>query len=283
MRLAVSLRRPSLPAVHPLWALLLAAALLPAYLGLLDAGGVSHAQPAAVLAVLLASALSSIAGFAFSAIAGAMLFQVLEGPVRVVAILVLCSIAIQALSVWTLRRDIAWRALLPLLLGGLAGLPLGLALLLAAPARAYAIGIGLFLIAYGAWTLLRPPIRPARRGGAAADAAVGLMGGITGGLAAFPGAAVTIWCGMQGWDKARQRAIYQPFILAMQLVTLAALWGLARAGGRPAPIDLVALSCVPAALIGTLCGLALFRRLNDAQFGRWVALLLIASGLGLVL
>jgi hypothetical protein len=36
-----------------------------------------------------------------------------------------------------------------------------------------------------------------------------------GGLAEFPGAFVTIWCGLNGWDKARQRGVYQPFILGM--------------------------------------------------------------------
>ncbi len=37
---------------------------------------------------------------------------------------------------------------------------------------------------------------------------------ITGGLAGFPGAFVTIWCGLKGWDKAHQRGVYQPFILS---------------------------------------------------------------------
>jgi len=34
---------------------------------------------------------------------------------------------------------------------------------------------------------------------------------------------VTIWCSMRGWDKLRQRATYQPYILAMQLLTIACL------------------------------------------------------------
>ena len=55
--------------------------------------------------------------------------------------------------------------------------------------------------------------------------AVGSLGGITGPLAALPGAFVAIWCGMRGWDKVVQRSVYQPFILIMQLLTLGALSG----------------------------------------------------------
>lgn len=45
-------------------------------------------------AVFVASTLSSIAGFAFSAICGAMLFHLLPRPVDIVQIMIVCSIAI---------------------------------------------------------------------------------------------------------------------------------------------------------------------------------------------
>ena len=57
-----------------------------------------------------------------------------------------------------------------------------------------------------------------------ADALAGALGGITGPLAAFPGAGVTIWCGMRGWDKVEQRAVYQPYILIMQLIGVSTLY-----------------------------------------------------------
>jgi hypothetical protein len=34
---------------------------------------------------------------------------------------------------------------------------------------------------------------------------------------------VTMWCSVRGWDKSVQRGVTQPFILAMQLVTVACL------------------------------------------------------------
>jgi uncharacterized membrane protein YfcA len=274
-------------AANPLLLWAGSAAAVAAYAASLDAiglaGGIGVAAP---LAVLAASALSSIAGFAFSAICGAMLLHLLEGPVRIVQILILCSIAIQSLSVWALRRDTDWRALPPFLAGGVLGLPGGVWLLLHLDQAAHARLIGLLLAGYALHMLLRrrppPPVAPRRQGGPAADALAGLLGGVTGGLAGFPGAFVTIWCGMKGWDKARQRGVYQPFILIMQLLALGAIQAAAPAGSAPG-LDAASLACLPAALLGTCCGLAVFRRLDDRQFGTAVALLLLASGLGLVL
>jgi hypothetical protein len=40
---------------------------------------------------------------------------------------------------------------------------------------------------------------------------------------------------------------------------------------------------VPGALLGTWCGIAIFRRLTDLQFPRFVNLMLIVSGVGLLL
>jgi len=90
---------------------------------------------------------------------------------------------------------------------------------------------------------------------------------------------------LKGWDKARQRGVYQPFILLMQFAALAIL--AVRAGGprhAATPMaEFAPLIFVPAALLGTWCGLGWYRRLNDAQFAKVVNLLLIAAGFGLIL
>jgi uncharacterized membrane protein YfcA len=252
-----------------------------AYASLLSRTGVPGAAPA-MLAVLLASTLSSIAGFAFSAICGVMLLQLTPDPVGAVRIMMVCSIAIQSLSVALLRRDIDWRTLPPLLLGGALGLPFGLWLLLNLGHAGAREAIGGLLTAYAIYALLKRPLT-VRGGGVAADAGIGFVGGITGGLAGFPGAAVTIWCGMKGWDKRRQRGVYQPFILIMQVLALA-LMPFMRGGamhGNVVTIEL--LQFVPVALLGTWFGLTLFERLTDRSFTRTVNALLLVSGIGLLI
>jgi uncharacterized protein len=231
------------------------------------------------MAIFFASALSSIAGFAFSAICGAMLFHLMSGQVRIVETMMVCSIAIQALSVWALRGSIDWRVLPAFLMGGLVGLPAGVWLLLNLSQRVYVQGMGVLLALYGLYMLFRRPIYLRRDFGALGDAAAGVFGGITGGLAGFPGALVTMWCGVKGWDKRRQRSVYQPFILIMQIAALIAIH-LMRGRGS-AGLDPVVWAYIPAALLGTWCGLALFARLTDRQFTMVVNLLLIVSGMGL--
>jgi uncharacterized membrane protein YfcA len=253
--------------------------LLIMYARLLPAAGVAGLSVVVLLAIFLASALSSVAGFAFSAICGAILFHVMTGQVRIVEIMMVCSIAIQALSVWTLRSAIDWRVLPAFLAGGLIGLPIGVWLLLHLSQQAYVQGMGMALVLYGAYMLFRKPIHLRRDFGTFGDAAAGVIGGVTGGLAGFPGALVTIWCGVKGWDKRRQRGVYQPFILIMQIAALIAIH-LMRSPGDTG-LDSVVWAYVPAALLGTWCGLALFGRLTDRQFAIAVNLLLIVSGIGL--
>jgi uncharacterized membrane protein YfcA len=109
------------------------------------------------------------------------------------------------------------------------------------------------------------------------------LGGLTGGLAGFPGAFVTVWCGLKGWNKARRRGVYQPFILAMQPVTLIAIYLMRPSSVTTAQADFGTLAFVPAAMLGAWLGLRIFRRLTDQQFELAINVLLIVSGIGLIL
>ncbi|MCO6415763.1 sulfite exporter TauE/SafE family protein [Siccirubricoccus sp. KC 17139] len=237
------------------------------------------ALPAA--AVLFSSAVSAVGGFAFSALSGPLLTVAGVEPVTAVRLMLVASIGGQLLGLWLLRREIALPPLLPFLAGGLATLPLGQALLLHLPPGRYQAALGAVLLLYGAWMLLRPP-QPLALGPRAAwlgDLLAGALGGLTGGLAAFPGAAVVPWCGLRGWSKQRQRAVFQPYILVMQLAGLALL-GLHAPAGQALPWS--AFGVLPPALLGTSFGIGLFGRLSDRRFFVIVHLLLLASGLALL-
>ena len=241
----------------------------------------AHGIVYAMIAVFAASTVSSIAGFAFSALCGALLFHLMDTPVYVVHVMIVCSIAIQMLSVATLWRTIDWRCLAVFLIGGFLGVPAGVYLLLHLPTTTYRTVIGSLLIIYGSYLLLRPTARSLRLG-PVSDVCAGFLGGITGGLAGFPGAFVTIWCGLKGWDKAHQRGVYQPFILSMQPVTLIAIHLMRPSSSVQAQLDWKVFAFVPAALLGAWFGLRIFKRLSDRQFELVVNALLIASGIGLV-
>jgi uncharacterized membrane protein YfcA len=120
------------------------------------AGVPGAARTCAMMLIVFAAAMvSSVAGFAFSALAGAPLALISAVPAEAVETMILASIAIQGYAVYALRHSIEWRRLGPFLLGGAATLPLGIALLTRSSSAMFSIGMGLFLVAYGAYMLNR--------------------------------------------------------------------------------------------------------------------------------
>jgi uncharacterized membrane protein YfcA len=230
--------------------------------------------------VFIAAAISSVAGFAFSAVAGALLLQVVTDTVQVVQIMLVSSIALQSYSVLALRRHIRLKALRPYLLGGLLTLPIGTYFLLYTPVSLHLASIGTFLVLYALYALVlqRSTAAASRWCAVPAQVLVGALGGITGPVAAFPGAFMTIWCGLQGWDKQEQRALYQPYILIMQIATLVVLS--AATTQRQMPSSLV--QYVPPALAGAYIGLRVFERLTTRQFNKVVNLFLLIAGAALI-
>jgi uncharacterized membrane protein YfcA len=220
-----------------------------------------------------AALVSSVVGFAFSALAGAALLHLYRQPIEAIEIMVLCSIAIQLYCVVAMRRSIQWRRLLPFVIGGAACVPLGVWLLSRLPSGWFAIGLGTFLIAYGALMAWRRP-QQIQASAWWLDLGVGALGGITGGLAAFPGAFVSIWCSMRGWDKSVQRGVTQPFILAMQLIALTAM----RAQHVALHLDALRVEVMFVALFAAFLGMKLFRSLSNRQFAWMLNTLLMVSG-----
>jgi len=232
----------------------------------------------AVAAVLMLCALvSSIAGFAFAALAGSALAYLGIDRVQAVQMMVVCSIATQLYAVWKIRASIRWISLWPMILAGSTTIPLGVWLLVHADGPVYAAGLGAFVACYAFYILLRRGSSIVR-GTPWHDAVAGALGGVAGGLAGFPGSFVTIWCSMRGWDKLQQRAVYQPYILAMQIVAMVCLRCQVPTDGDLAQ----ALVFVPFALLGAIAGLAVFQCLTNRQFQIALSVLLAVSGVGLL-
>ena len=241
------------------------------------------AQHSWILGAVFAAALvSSVAGFSFPAICGAVLFHLIDDPIQVVQIMMVCGAGGQTLMVWALRRHIVWRELLPFLLGAAISLPLGTYILLNTKPEVYRPAIGVMVIAYALYMVFRRPV-VVRHQHVAFDVAAGMLSGITGGAAALPSVFVTVWCGFKGWSKERQRGLYQPFILIAQLGAIAMMVLMGPSSGRPVSFDFSGVAYLPAMILGATIGMGFFKRLNDRQFALAVNLLLIVSGLGLVI
>ncbi len=230
---------------------------------------------ASLWTVLFSAILSSVAGFAFSPLAGAVLFQVHPDAVMVVQILLVGSIAMQVYCIWHMRVQVRSFEFVPYVIGSLITLPFGVLLLVKSHAASFLPMLGLLLLAYGAFTTFRPVIDLGRSNALSGRVLSGALGGITGGLVAFPGAFVAIWCQAQGFEKDRQRAIVQPFILINQLAAMAILSFVAPV----ATVSLETLQYAAPAVVGAYIGLCIFRRLKTSEFNRVVGAALVIAGL----
>jgi uncharacterized membrane protein YfcA len=228
------------------------------------------------LAVFFGGVVSGFAGFAFSAVAGAILLHFLE-PMLAIPLMMLCSIASQITSLSVMSRCIAWREIVPLLIGGAAGVPIALHLMTLMQPDIFRTAFGIFLASYAVYMFARPACTVlARAGGPALRSVVGFAGGVVGGLTAMPGAMPAIWCDLRGVSKEHQRGVVQPFILIMQVFAIALL--LSHPGVVHHKLMNDVLLALPALTAGTLVGVALFGKVDDKKFRHAVLLLLLISG-----
>jgi uncharacterized membrane protein YfcA len=226
-------------------------------------------------AVFLGGIVSGFAGFAFSAVAGAILLHVLA-PMLAVPLMMSCTIVSQLMSLAALRRFVDWRETLPMIVGGMAGLPIGLGLLVLAQPAVYRIVFGLFLVSYAAYMLIKRPATMSNVKGPTLHSVVGFLGGIVGGFTAMPGALPVIWCELRGIAREQQRGVVQPFILGMQVLAMIVLVfspGLARD-----EVWRYTLLAMPALAAGVLVGLFLFEKVDKARFRAAILWLLVISG-----
>jgi uncharacterized membrane protein YfcA len=141
------------------------------------------------------------------------------------------------------------------------------------------VTVGAVLVLYSAYSLARPAMKPVKAGGATADAGVGFLNGILGGLTGLAGILTTIWCGLRGWSKDEQRAIFQP--IGVAVFAMSGLW-LGISGAISTDTVWFFGIGLPALLAGTWLGLKLYGHLDEAGFRKLVLVLLLVSGLALV-
>jgi uncharacterized membrane protein YfcA len=230
------------------------------------------------IGVFSGAVVSALAGFAFSAVAGAVLLHLMP-PIEAIPLMMVCSVLVQVTSQVVLLRNLQWKRILTLVCGGLVGIVPAVYLLQRADTSLFRIGFGILIATYSTCMLLRSSVlaRP-RDASSIGEGVIGFGGGLIGGLTAMPGALPTIWCDLHGVSKSEQRGLVQPFIVIMQIVALALMlprieWSLF--------FDLAL--CLPALAAGTAVGVALFGRVNELVFRRVVLVSLLVSGLVLVI
>ena len=232
-----------------------------------------------LLGALAGGLVQGLSGFAFGLVAMTVWAWVIE-PQLAGPLVVFGSLIGQLLSLGAFRRSLHIPRVLPFVIGGCAGTPIGVWLLHRIDPAAFKLAVGLVLVAYCPLMLF---IRASPRitvGGRLADGGVGLIGGVMGGLGGLNGPAPTLWCYLRGWSMHEQRAVFQAFSLCMQALTLAIYAG----SGLITRETLWLFAVVaPTMVVPTLIGVRLYARFSEAGFRRLILLLLTVSGIVLLL
>jgi hypothetical protein len=256
------------------------------FLASLQVEGFSRTAACAVAGVLfLAGVVSGLSGFAFAAVAACVLW--LLPPGQAVPLIMLLSACNQLLSLGALRREMVIRGTaeqegaLPYIVGGLAGVPIGLVLLRGLPTNLFTAALGVFLTVYSLAMLAKPENLRLSLSGWKAAVVVGVLGGMLGGVAALPALIPVAYLGLRGVGKSATRGITQPYILTLQVVSLGML-AFTNTAIFNAQFWLLWALTLPAVLFGSAIGVALYRRISDVNFRRAVLILLVLSGVGLV-
>ena len=233
---------------------------------------------AVALGAILGGFVQGLSGFAFGLVAlGIWAWSVdptIAGP-----LVVFGSLVGQVLSLGTVRRGLDPGRILPFVIGGLVGVPVGVVLLRQIDPVGFKLAVGIILLIWSPTMLLLRQLPRVSGGGRWADGLAGWVGGVMGGLGGLTGPAPTLWCALRGWGRDVQRAVFQTFNLVMQIVTMAAYLVTGTISRETAWLFAIV---APAMLVPTLIGARLYRRFSDAGFQRLVLLLLTASGALLV-
>jgi uncharacterized protein len=239
--------------------------------------------PVATYGFLVAGAIaggfvSGLAGFGTALMALGIWLYVLP-PSMAVPLVIVCSIIAQTWTLPSMWRSFDLSLVWPFLIGGLAGVPVGILLIAHADPRIFKLGIGILLLVFPVALLLNRSPMAFRFGGKLADGAIGFAGGIMGGLAGLSGPLPTLWASLRGWGKGQRRGVFQIFNWTILVASLC----LQIASGLVKPeIGWLALIAFPGTVLGAWVGAKLYHAMSDRSFIDLVLVLLLLSGVSLV-
>jgi len=219
-----------------------------------------------------------LTGFAFSMVAMSVWAWTVE-PRLAAALAVFGALTGQIIGVFSVRRGFDWRLLLPFLLGGVVGIPIGVFLLPLLDANLFKAMLGVLLVLWCPVMLAAPQLPHVRFGGRAADGVVGLIGGIMGGIGGLAGAVPTLWCSLRGMKKDHQRAVIQNFNLTTLALAMLAYLATGMVTREMLPFFAIV---APAILIPSLIGARLYIGISEAAFRAIVLGLLTLAGIALL-
>lgn len=234
-----------------------------------------------ILGAITAGFVQGLTGFAFALVAMSFWVWVLP-PQMAAPLLVFASVWSHIISLFQEQKSevLSKQLVLPYIIAGLIGVPLGTYLLTVIQADFFKLFLGIFLLVWSPLMLFNPQYRWIQSTGRKTDSFIGFCGGILGGLGGFCGAMPSAWVMLKQLPKNQQRYILRHFNFAIQIFTLAAylLQNTIHQIHLPYMAILMLSVSIPA-----IIGARLFYKISELHFKRLVLALLFSSGCFLVL
>lgn len=233
-----------------------------------------------ILGAMIAGFVQGLTGFAFALIAMSFWIWVLP-PQLAAPLVVFASLWCHIIALGKEQKhQLPFSLVLPYLIAGLIGVPLGTYLLHLIDGHTFKIVLGLFLVVWCPIMFFSPEFPRIQKFGKFSDSCIGFMGGILGGLGGFCGAAPSAWLMLKNLPKDQQRYILRHFNFAIQLFAiLIYLWHGTIEKSHLPYLGVIILSVSIPALLGA----QLFYKISEKQFKYLVLSLLFASGCFLLL
>ena len=230
------------------------------------------------LGAVVAGFVQGLSGFAFGLVAMSVWAWTVD-PKLAAVLSTFGALTGQIVAAVTVRRGFDKRLLLPFVIGGLAGVPIGIWLLPRLDVALFKACLGGLLVPWCLAMLFARNLPRITWGGRFADGVSGFLGGICGGVGGFTGPIPTLWCTLRGMARDAQRSVVQNFNLSMLAVAFALQVGSGNVGMAMLPLLAIVAVCV---LVPVLLGARLYIGISDVAFRQIVLGLLTLSGIALL-
>ncbi len=230
-----------------------------------------------LLAAFAGGFVSGFSGFAMGLVVSGIWLHIIT-PVQTATLIAGYGLFTQGYGILKLRQALDWKKIWPLTFGTVIGIPIGVILLNYINPVYLRFGVGVLLVLYTIYGLVRPAIKPMKIG-VAPDIAIGFLNGLVGGLTGLGGIISTISCQWRGWTRDVQRAVFQPVLFVAFVVISISM---AFTGAiTPDTLKLFGLG-LPLLLAGLWSGFKLYGAIDDETFRKAVLVFLLVAGLSLI-
>lgn len=225
------------------------------------------------LIIIFSSALlQGLSGFGFSILAVPLITLILA-PKTAVPLLMLYSIFINIVVLFSAHKHVTLKKNWLLLLSGIIGLPIGAHFLIILDGNLIKIFIGIFIIIFG--LLLLMGYRKELKHEKAAMIPIGMISGILGGSISISGPPIIIFLANKQSDKQTFRGNLAMYFLLLNIFTIPVFW---LNGLFTREVLSFSFRYLPGLLIGVILGNSLSHKVNESYFRRFVLILLLAMG-----